>query len=91
MHGRARKLAFDQGRSISDRVSQNFIFKFITHYDFATKFRALVDKSHRSTIDEVQDDFPHFPLGCSIVLQKQTKEVILANIRGAIVNMRKLK
>ena len=53
-------------------------------YDFEHKFRALVGKTHTSIIKEIEDEFPHLPLGCSIVLEKKAKEVILRNIREAI-------
>jgi superfamily II DNA or RNA helicase len=59
-------------------------------YDFASKFRALVGKSHVSTIDEVEQNFPHLPLGCSIILQKQAKEIILRSIKNAIATQRRL-
>ena len=59
-------------------------------YDFSQKFRALLGKSHTSVIDEIENNFPRLPLGCSIVLQKQAKEVILRNIKNAIVNQRRL-
>lgn len=59
-------------------------------YDFSQKFRALVGKSRTSITDEIEKDFPHLPLGCSIVLQKQAKEIILQNIKNAIINQRKL-
>jgi len=59
-------------------------------YDFSQKFRALVGKSHTPISDEIENGFPHLPLGCSIVLQKQAKEVILRNIRSAIISQRKL-
>ncbi len=52
-------------------------------YDFEHKFRALVGKTHTSIIKEIEDEFPHLPLGCSIVLEKKAKEVILRNIREA--------
>lgn len=68
----------------------DFVGNAHAEYDFASKFRALIGKSHISTIDEIQQDFPHLPLGCSIVLQKQAKEIILRNIKNAIVNQRKL-
>jgi len=68
----------------------DFVGNAHAEYDFASKFRALIGKSHVSTIDEVKQDFPHLPLGCSIVLQKQAKEVILRNISNAVVNQRKL-
>jgi superfamily II DNA or RNA helicase len=68
----------------------DFVGNANREYDFSHKFRALIGKSHTTIIDEVEDDFPHLPLGCSIVLQKQAKEVILNNIRNAIVNQRRL-
>lgn len=68
----------------------DFVGNAREEYDFSQKFRALVGKSHTSVIDEIENDFPHIPLGCSIVLQKQAKETILRNIKNAIVNQRKL-
>ncbi len=68
----------------------DFVGNASKEYDFSQKFRALVGKSHTSITDEIENDFPHLPLGCSIVLQKQAKEVILRNIKNAIVNQRKL-
>ena len=68
----------------------DFVGNAHVEYDFSQKFRALIGKSHVSIDAEIQNDFPHLPLGCSIVLQKQVKEVILQNIKNAIVNQRKL-
>jgi len=53
-------------------------------YDFEHKFRALVGKTHTSIEKEIEDEFPHLPLGCSIILEKKAKDVILQNIREAI-------
>lgn len=68
----------------------DFVGNAHAEYDFSQKFRALIGKSHTSIIEEVENEFPHLPLGCSIVLQKQSKEAILQNIKNAIVNQRKL-
>lgn len=68
----------------------DFVGNAREEYDFSQKFRALVGKSHTSITNEIENDFPHLPLGCSIVLQKQAKEIILRNIKNAIVNQRKL-
>lgn len=68
----------------------DFVGNAHANYDFASKFRALTGKNHISTLDEVEQDFPHLPLGCSIVLQKQAKEVILNNIKNAVINQRRL-
>lgn len=62
----------------------DFVGNARPEYDFEHKFRALVGKTQTSVIKEIEDEFPHLPLGCSIVLEKKAKEVILKNIRAAI-------
>jgi superfamily II DNA or RNA helicase len=62
----------------------DFVGNARPEYDFEHKFRALVGKTHTSIITEIEDDFPHLPLGCSVVLEKKAKEIILRNIREAI-------
>jgi superfamily II DNA or RNA helicase len=61
----------------------DFVGNARPEYDFEHKFRALVGKTNTSIIKEIEDEFPHLPLGCSIVLEKKAKEVILRNIREA--------
>ncbi|MCD0490051.1 DUF3427 domain-containing protein [Pedobacter sp. MC2016-14] len=61
----------------------DFVGNSRPEYDFENKFRALVGKTHTSMIKEIEDDFPHLPLGCSIVLEKKAKEIILKNIKDA--------
>ncbi|NLX52313.1 MAG: DUF3427 domain-containing protein [Deltaproteobacteria bacterium] len=68
----------------------DFVGNARAEYDFASKFRALVGKSHISTVEEVEQNFPHLPLGCSIILQKQAKEIILQSIKNAIATQRRL-
>jgi len=62
----------------------DFVGNARAEYDFEHKFRALVGKTHTSIIKEIEDEFPHLPLGCSIVLEKKAREIILKNIREAI-------
>jgi superfamily II DNA or RNA helicase len=62
----------------------DFVGNSRPEYDFEHKFRALVGKTHTSIVREIEDEFPHLPLGCSIILERKAKEVILNNIRGAI-------
>ena len=61
----------------------DFVGNSRPEYDFESKFRALIGKTSTSVQKEIEDDFPHLPLGCSIVLEKKTKETILENIRKA--------
>lgn len=61
----------------------DFVGNSRPEYDFEGKFRALVGKTNTSIIKEVEDDFPHLPLGCSIILEKMAKGYILENIHKA--------
>ena len=61
----------------------DFVGNSRPEYDFEGKFRALVGKTNKPIYNEIEDDFPHLPLGCTIILEKSAKEVILQNIRYA--------
>ena len=61
----------------------DFVGNSRPEYDFENKFRALIGKTTTSVQKEIEDNFPHLPLGCSIVLEKKAKETILENIRKA--------
>lgn len=61
----------------------DFVGNSRPEYDFEGKFRALIGKTNTSLQKEVEDDFPHLPLGCSIVLEKKAKTYILENIKNA--------
>ncbi|KNC67665.1 DEAD/DEAH box helicase [Pseudoalteromonas ardens] len=69
----------------------DFVGNARPEYDFATKFRALIGKTNTAIDNEIKDGFPHLPLGCRIELQKQSKEVILNNIRKAENNLNRLR
>ena len=62
----------------------DFVGNARPEYDFEHKFRALVGKTHTSIVKEIEDEFPHLPLGCSIILEKKAKDIILKNIKNAI-------
>lgn len=61
----------------------DFVGNSRPEYDFESKFRALIGKTKSSVEKEIETGFPHLPLGCSIVLEKKAKEVILENIKRA--------
>lgn len=61
----------------------DFVGNSRPEYDFENKFRALIGKTTTPIQKEIEDDFPHLPLGCSIVLEKQAKNYILENIKKA--------
>lgn len=61
----------------------DFVGNSRPEYDYEGKFRALIGKTTTPIQKEIEDDFPHLPLGCSIVLEKIAKKIILENIRNA--------
>lgn len=69
----------------------DFVGNARPEYDFEGKFRSLVGKTNTSIQKEIEDNFPHLPLGCSIILEKKAKESILLNIRHAtLLNINQL-
>ncbi len=61
----------------------DFVGNSRPEYNFENKFRALIGKTSTTVHNEIEDNFPHLPLGCSIVLERKAKEIILANIKTA--------
>lgn len=61
----------------------DFVGNSRPEYDYEGKFRALVGKTTTPIMKEIEDDFPHLPLGCSIVLEEKAKAFILQNIKHA--------
>ncbi len=61
----------------------DFVGNARPEYDYEGKFRALIGKTTTPIQKEIEDDFPHLPLGCSILLEKKAKDFILDNIRNA--------
>jgi superfamily II DNA or RNA helicase len=61
----------------------DFVGNSRPEYNFENKFRALIGKTATTVHKEIEDNFPHLPLGCSVVLEKKAKEIILENIKAA--------
>lgn len=76
-----------RGLRLHDKKDTLTVLDFVGHardeYDFENKFRAMIGKTSTTVAHEIEKDFPHLPLGCSIVLEKKAKDYILENIRKA--------
>jgi superfamily II DNA or RNA helicase/HKD family nuclease len=84
-----RGLRLSEGKDILTVL--DFVGNARPEYDFEHKFRALIGRTRQSVQKEIEHDFPHLPLGCSIVLERQARDVILENIRRATsLNRRKM-
>jgi superfamily II DNA or RNA helicase/HKD family nuclease len=73
-----------RGLRLSEGKTCLTVLDFVGHahedYDFEHKFKGMLGKTHSKIKDEIETDFPHLPLGCSIILEKTAKEIILKNI-----------
>ncbi len=69
----------------------DFVGQAHANYDFSFKLRALMGKSSRNITEEINDDFPNIPAGCSIKLEKIAKEYILQNIKSSIFRVNDLR
>lgn len=61
----------------------DFVGNSRPEYNFENKFRALIGKTATTVKKEIEDNFPHLPLGCSVILEKKAKQIILDNISAA--------
>lgn len=61
----------------------DFVGNSRPEYKFENKFRAMIGKTSTTVSKEIEDNFPHLPLGCSIILEKKAKQFILENITTA--------
>ncbi len=69
----------------------DFVGNARPEYNFENKFRALIGKTTTTVKKEIEDNFPHLPLGCSIILEKKAKQIIIDNISAATtLNKRQL-
>lgn len=71
------------------------VLDFVGHsraeFNYMDRFRALMGRTSMSVKEEVEKDFPHLPLGCTIQLEPKAKEYIIQNITGYINSFRKGK
>ncbi|MCG9898525.1 MAG: DUF3427 domain-containing protein [Hydrotalea sp.] len=76
-----RGLRLSEGKE--SLTALDFVGNARAEYNFEYKFRSLIGKTSTPVKKEIEDNFPHLPLGCSIILEKKAKEVILNNINNA--------
>ncbi|MCB9834204.1 MAG: DUF3427 domain-containing protein [Planctomycetes bacterium] len=53
-------------------------------FRYDLKYRAITRGSRRELRDQVEDGFPYLPAGCSIQLDRVSRELILENLRQGI-------
>jgi superfamily II DNA or RNA helicase/HKD family nuclease len=66
----------------------DFVAQMHRRYRIDRKFAALLPGKRFNIQREAQANFPHVPPGCSIQLEKQAMEVVVANIKAAYANIK---
>ena len=77
--GRGLRLSEDKaGLTIIDLVGQQH-----RRFRFEDRLRALVDETNGSIRRQAEERFPYLPSGCSMMLDQQSREIVLENLRLA--------
>jgi superfamily II DNA or RNA helicase len=53
-------------------------------FRFEDRLRAILDARRGSVLDQVKADFPFLPAGCTLDLDRQSREIVLDNLRAAV-------
>jgi hypothetical protein len=51
---------------------------------FPDRLKAILDARRGKVLKQVEDEFPFLPAGCTIDLDKQSREIILDNLKSAV-------
>lgn len=65
----------------------DFVGQAHRRYRVDSKLKALLPRHRFSIEKEVESDFPHLPAGCSIQLDRLSREYVLKNIQGNLLNL----
>jgi superfamily II DNA or RNA helicase/HKD family nuclease len=57
-------------------------------FRFEERFGAIVDRRRGPVLSQVQGDFPFLPAGCTIDLDRQSREIVIDNLRAAVRHSR---
>lgn len=77
--GRGLRLSEDKaGLTIIDLIGQQH-----RRFRFEDRLRAVVDEGNGSIRRQAEEGFPYLPAGCSMVLDEQSREIVLTNLRLA--------
>ncbi|WP_432643324.1 DUF3427 domain-containing protein [Acidaminococcus sp.] len=77
-----RGLRLDKGKDCLTVL--DFVAQANRHYDFASRFQALIGRSDVPLKREIENGFPHVPKGCSIQLEEIAQKRVLDNIRSQL-------
>ncbi len=78
-------------RKVAERDKVTTVLDFIgnahRNFRFDQKFRALLAEGV-GVAEQVAHDFPWLPAGCAIVLEAESREIVLSNVKRALASRR---
>ena len=57
-------------------------------FRFEDRLRAILDRRRGAILSQVEKDFPFLPAGCTIDLDRQSREIVLDNLKAAVRHSR---
>ena len=77
--GRGLRLSDDKPYlTVIDLVGQQH-----RQFRYEDRLRAIIDEKNGSVRQQAEEGFPFLPSGCSLVLDRQSREIVLGNLRRA--------
>jgi len=77
-----------RGLRRADRKSHLTIIDLIgqhrREFRFEDRLAAVLDRRRGPVLQQVEDDFPFLPAGCTVDLDRQSRELVLDNLKAAI-------
>lgn len=80
-----RGLRLEEGKSCLTVL--DFIGQPHKRFRFVERFQALTRGTRDAVRRALEEGFPHLPSGCDIRLDRESQEIVLANVRAAISNV----
>ena len=74
-----RRAAGKSSLTVIDLIGQQH-----REFRFEDRLRAILDARRGPIIKQVDEQFPFLPAGCTVDLDRQSREIILANLRAAV-------
>ena len=53
-------------------------------FRFEDRLKAIVDARRGKVLEQVEDQFPFLPAGCTVDLDRQSREIVLENLKAAV-------
>lgn len=57
-------------------------------FRFEDRLRAIIDPRRGRVIDQIEADFPFLPAGCTVDLDRQSRELVIENLKAAVLRSR---